>query len=179
MTNAQQLVRAAAAHREEEQKATYDFFYRQTVVVPNGGSETAVLQISNDADFDCQMIAGSLLGPVDANGVPIATAIGPRTDFPYPGLAAGADPIARSGVMLKITDQGRDLPLTNDFVFAETILTPGYSPVRYDLQKFVYLFQKNSVIRLECRNRDTATTGVGGAQQYHQLTVTFYGRKIR
>lgn len=177
MTNAQQLVRAHAAHRAEEQQATYDFFYRQTVIVPNGGSETGVLQISNDADFDCVLIEGSVIGPVDILGRPIAAAQA-QTDFPWPGTVNGVNAIARSGVMLRIVDQGRDLPLCNDFVFAETMLSPGYSPVRYQAQPFQYLVGKNSVFRLECRNRDLATT-VGGADQYHLLTVTFYGKKIR
>lgn len=163
------LVRNNVAHRFDEQSKRWIYTYTVDILVPNGGSATANLNISNDADFDIEEITGRMMGPVDANGLFLPAHAVPNTDFPYPASSANAS----SGVMIKMTDQGDGIELQNDFVYAETILAPGYSPTRYQSTKWPYLLMKNSNLRIDCRNRDT----VAGA--YHLLSMTFKGYKYR
>lgn len=164
------MVRASADNRLAVQACQYDFFYTQTCLVPNGGTATALITISNDAQYDIKAMSGRMIGPVDSNGLFVT---GAGSDFPTPGAADWAS----SGLMVKLTDQGRSLDLASDFAFAETIFTPGYGVVRYQLQPFVYLLEKNSTLRFDLRNRDTMTAV--GVPLFHLFAVTLYGNKIR
>jgi hypothetical protein len=173
MNNIASIVQAEAAHREAVQALQYKFFYTQTTLVPNGGTASVVVTISNDADFDIKAMSGRAYGPVDANGLFVG---GAGSDFPTAGAAPSAD-YACSGLMMRMTDQGRSLELASDFVFVETILPPAYGNIRYQLQPFEYLLKRNSTLRIDLRNRDTMTAV--GVPLFHLFAITLYGTKLR
>lgn len=169
------LVREHLKARLQQQEQSWNFVYRETILVPNGGSAAAVLNISQDAHFDIEEITGTLYGPVTADGISAVVAgvkTAPASDFPYPG----DNTQARSGVSIKIEDQGSQRTLTQDFVFAEDLLTPGYGPVRYQMQSFKYLLRKASTLRIEARNRDTQA-GDADEQLFHLVQICFKGTK--
>lgn len=166
-----ELVRLNLSQRMAEQAERWTFAYRTTILVPNGGTTSVVLQISQDAHFDIEELTGRMVGPVDATGLFVP---GAGTDFPNPVNPDVAD----SGLTFTMTDQGTGIVLCSDQVFAETLLVPGYADIRYQAQKWVYLLQKNATLRIDLRNRDTKA-GPGGSQLYHQISMTFKGTKYR
>lgn len=161
-------VRAEQIHHREVQKYKYNFTYTVNALVNPSSTLPVFLTIEQDADFLIERITGSVYGPTDANAIPAAA----NTDFPMPGIAAGAG-FAGRGITLQITDTGAGRTLTNGFVPAELLLTPGYG-IQFHLPYPVkYFARRNSKIRFDFRNRDTQ------ANARHNIDIALNGTKYQ
>lgn len=147
------------------QKYKYNYTYQVEAVVANGTTTPVFLTITQDADFMIEKITGSAFGPTDSNGTP---QIADATDFDMPGTTAG---FAGRGLSMQITDTGAARDLTNGFIPVECLLTPGYGIELYLPYTLRYFVRRNSRLRFDFRNQDTA------AELFHQITVVLNGFK--
>lgn len=165
-------VQLEASHFREVQISKYQFVYTLNVSVANNVTLPAFLEIKQDADFRFERIMGAMLGPTNVNGI---RQINASTDFPLAGTVvpsgAGLGAYADRGLMFKITDTGAGRELTDGFVDAVTMLSPGYGLSLGVALPFSYYALRNSKIRFDIRNRDSV------ADLYHTLTLTAIGTK--
>lgn len=152
-------------HKRLNQKYKYNYTYQVEAIVANGTTAPTFLTITQDADFMIEKITGSAFGPVDSAGVP---QIAGATDFDMPGTTAG---FAGRGLSMQITDTGAARDLTNGFIPVETMLTPGYGIQLYLPYTIRYFARRNSRLRFDFRNQDTA---VG---LFHSITIALNGFK--
>jgi hypothetical protein len=161
-----------AAHFRQVQLSKYDFTYVLNIAVANNTTLPATLTIEQDADFRIEQITGECYGPCDANGI---RSINASTDFPLAGTAvpsgAGLGAYADRGLMLKMTDTGAGRELTNGFVPAELILSPGYGIALHQPYPFRYFALRNTKFRFDIRNRDTQ------ASLFHFISIAVNGYK--
>jgi hypothetical protein len=153
-------------HNRNVQKYKFNYTYAITALVAASGTTPFTLAIEQDADFLIEKFTGAAYGPVDANGIPTAA----NTDFPQPGIAAGAGHAGR-GLTMRVTDTGAGRDLTNGYVPVETLLTPGYGIQMYLPYPIKYFARRNSKIRFDFRNRDT--------QARHQVDMSINGYKYQ
>jgi len=154
-----------AAYRRAVQKYKYNYSYTVTGIIPVNTTVPVILAIEQDADFYLEKITGSVYGPCAlVTGIPG----GGATDYDMPGTAAG---FAGRGLSFQITDTGSGRELTNGFVPAETILTPGYALGFFQPYRLKYMIKRNSRIRFDFRNRDTQ------ANANQQVDITLNGYK--
>jgi len=154
-------------HNAESQKYKYNYTYTVSAVIPPATTKPSILSIEQDADFLFEKMTGSVLGPCDSNGVPTVSA----TDFPKPGIAAGAGHAGR-GVTVEITDTGSSRNLTSGAVPVETILTPGYGDTLHLPYPIKYFANRNSKIKFNFTNRDTK------ANANHLVDIAINGYKF-
>lgn len=154
-----------AAHFRQVQLGKYDYTYVLNISVANNTTLPAILTIEQDADFFIERVTGSCYGPTDVNGV---RQLASATDFDMAGTTAG---YADRGLMMKITDTGAGRELTNGFVPAELILSPGYSITLHQPYPFRYFALRNTKFRFDLRNRDTA------ANLFHTISIAVNGFK--
>lgn len=148
------------------QKYKFNYTYSVNALVEASGQEPQELIVEQDADFLFEKITGSCYGPCDENGIPQAAA----TDFPMPGIAAGAG-FAGRGLTLQIIDSGPNRPLTSGFQPVENLLAPGYGTQFYVPYPLKYFAVRNSNIRFEFKNRDT--------QARHKCDISVNGYKFQ
>lgn len=154
-----------AAYRRLVQKFKYNYSYVVTGIIPVNSTVPIILTIEQDADFFIEKITGSVYGPCAlVTGIPGSGA----TDFDMPGTAAG---FAGRGLQVQITDSGAGRTLTNGFIPVETILTPGYDLGFFQPYRINYMARRNSKLRFDFRNRDTA------ADANQQVDLTLNGCK--
>lgn len=154
-----------AAHFRQVQLGKYDYTYVLNISVANNTTLPAILTIEQDADFFIERITGSCYGPTDANGVRQLLS---NTDFDMAGTTAG---YADRGLMLKLTDTGAGRELTNGFVPAELMLSPGYGIALHQPYPFRYFALRNTKFRFDIRNRDTV------AELFHTISIAVNGYK--
>jgi len=152
-------------HKRLNQKYKYNYTYQVEALVANAQTQPTFLTITQDADFMIEKITGSVFGPVNDQGVP---QIAGATDFPMPGTTTG---FAGRGLSMKITDTGAARDLTNGFIPVETMLTPGYGIELYLPYTIRYFARRNSRLRFDFRNQDTA------ASLFHSITIALNGFK--
>ena len=85
-----------------------------------------------------------------------------------PGPPPGS---AGRGMEVQGTDTGAGRELTNGFVPVELILTPGYAIGFFQPYRVNYMAKRNSKIRFDFRNRDTA------ADANQQVDIALNGYK--
>lgn len=153
-------------HSRNIQRFKFNYSYHVHAIVAASASLPTILTIEQDADFLLEKFTGSVYGPCDDNGIPTATA----TDFPMPGIAAGAGHAGR-GLTVRITDQGSGRDMTNGYVPVETLLTPGYGYQFHLPYPAKYFMNRSSKIRFDFRNRDT--------QAQHAVDITLNGFKLQ
>lgn len=123
----------------EQSSAVYPIKYPVRSVVPAGGDAAGEIAIPNNTHFLCQRMTGR-----------------------YSTLSDGAD----QGVnllLLKITDNGRSLPLFQNFISADLIFTPGRvrslglagdpSQQLFYPDEFVHVFYASTTILFEIRSQ--------------------------
>jgi hypothetical protein len=152
-------------HNREIQRFKYQYSYSVSAIVAPSGSLPVILNIETDADFMVEKITGTVLGPVDSNGLYDQAGL---TDFPQPGTGGAAPTFAGSGLTLQIVDQGAGRDLTNGFIPIENLLTPGYDVGMFLPYPYHYFARRNSNIRFDFRNRDTQ------GSQSADITLTGY-----
>lgn len=154
------------------QESKWSYFYSLNVAVANNTTFPAIINIEEDADFLFTSITGSAYGPTDIDGV---RSINASTIFPLAGTAvpsgAGLGAYADRGLMVQLSDTGKNRMLTSGMVPVETILTPGYGISKTVEQPFRYYALRNSKITVTITNRDTT------ADLFHFLSLTAYGFK--
>lgn len=161
-----------AAHFRQVQLTKYDFSYVLNVAVANNTTLPAILTIEQDADFLVERITGNAYGPTDVNGLRLVTQ---PTVFPLAGTSVG---FADRGLMIKITDTGAGRELTNGFVPAELLLSPGYGIAMNMPYPFRYYALRNTKFRFDIRNRDTSVgTGDPAPDLFHFISITLNGFK--
>jgi len=153
-------------HNRNVQKYKFNFTYSISSIVAASAVTPFTLAIEQDADFLVEKITGSCFGPVTAAGIPVAA----NTDFPQPGIAAGAG-FAGRGITIAITDTGPGRDLTSGSIPAELLLTPGYGIQMYIPYPIKYFAIRNSKIRFTFTNRDT--------QARHQIDIALNGYKFQ
>jgi hypothetical protein len=153
-------------HNRNVQKYKFNFSYYISSLIAASATTPFVLAIEQDADFLIEKMTGAAYGPVDANGIPSAA----NTDFPQPGIAAGAG-FAGRGLTVQITDTGSSRELTSGYVPLETILSPGYGINMHLPYPIKYFARRNSKIKFDFRNRDT--------QARHQADIVLNGYKFQ
>jgi hypothetical protein len=155
-------------HNRIVQKYKFNYTYTVSSLVSPAQTNVEILAITQDADFQFEKMTGSAYGPCDANGIPTAS----NTDFPMPGIAAGAG-FAGRGLTMKVTDSGNSRELTNGYVPVENLLTPGYGIQMYLPYPIKYFARRNSKLRFDIRNRDTQ------ANARHQIDIAINGYKFQ
>jgi hypothetical protein len=158
-------VLAETENLRETQKYKYTFSYGLSVAVPNDSNKTALITIEQDADFKAEKLTGHVIAPANQNGVRQTAG---ATDYPLVGTTAG---YAEHGVSVKITDSGAGRELTSGFVPLELLLTPGYREQFYIPFPWTYFARRNTKLKFEFMNRDTAT-GL-----YHFVSLQLKGYK--
>jgi len=153
-------------HNRNVQKYKFNYSYAIEANVAASTTTPFTLAIEQDADFLIEKMTGSCLGPVDANGIPQVA----NTDFPQPGIAAGAGHAGR-GLTVSIVDTGAGRDLTSGYLALETILSPGYGVEMHLPYPIKYFARRNSKIKWDFRNRDT--------QGRHLVDVTLNGFKFQ
>lgn len=154
-------------NNRQVQKFKYNYTYHITGNIAPGQTAPVILTIDQDADFMIHKITGSVYGPVNANGVVQTDG---ATNFPMPGTTTG---FAGRGITVKITDTGTGRDLTNGFVPAELLLSPGYGRQFYTPYPIKYFAIRNSKIRFDFRNRDQA------ASARQQIDIALNGDKYQ
>jgi len=152
-------------HKRLHQKYKYNYTYQVDGIVNASTTLAVFLTITQDADFMLEKLTGSVLGPVDANGVPQTAG---ATDFPMPGTTTG---FAGRGLSVQITDTGAARDITNGFLPLETILSPGYGVQMYLPYPIRYFARRNSRLRFDFRNQDT--------QARQSVTIALNGYKYQ
>lgn len=95
---------------------------------------------------------------------------GDATSFPIPN-SLGVTNWAGRGLSVQITDMRSGRELTSGFVPFELLGTPGYGMNFQHPYPFKYLFQRNSKIRFDVRNRDNANRN-------HEFSISLNGFKV-
>ncbi len=137
-------------HNRNVQKYKFNFTYHIFSIVNASAVTPFTLAIEQDADMLIEKISGTMVGPVDENGIPTVS----NTDFPQPGIAPGAG-FAGDGLTIAITDTGPGRDLTSGSVNAKEILSPGYGIQMYLPYPIKYFAIRNSKLRFTFTNRDT------------------------
>ena len=161
-------VAAEQIHNAQVQKFKYNYTYTVSALVEPSTSEPFDLIIETDADFLFEKITGSCYGPCTANAIPALA----NTDFPMPGIAAGAG-FAGRGLTMEITEAGSGRPLTRGAVPVELMLTPGYDLQFHLPYPIKYFAPRTSTIKFIFTNRDTQ------ANARHQVDIAINGYKYQ
>jgi hypothetical protein len=120
------------------------------------------ITIENGSDFYCHWITGKAYS-YEADG-------GDATDFPIPN-SLGVTNWAGRGLSVQITDSRTGRKLTSGYVPFECLFAPGYGMNFQHPMPFKYLFQRNSTIQFDIRNRDNA-------DRNHEFSIMLKGYKI-
>ena len=167
-------VLSEAIHLRRVQESKWSFFYVLNVAIANNTTFPALINIEEDADFLFTSLTGTAYGPCNEDGV---RSINASTIFPLAGTAvpsgAGLGAYADRGLVMRMTDSGKNRELSSGFVPVETFLTPGYGISKTVEQPFKYYALRNSQIRLDIRNRDTT------ADLFHFVSIVAYGFKYQ
>jgi hypothetical protein len=157
----------AQDHRDK-QAYRYNFTFPQSVAVPNNGQRSFQIVVDADADFYCERLTGSCLGPTNATGVRQTAS---ATVFPYPGVAGVG--FADRGLMVQIKDGGSRIDLTDGFVPVELIFTPGYDIGTFHIPyPFKYYIRRTAKLVFNFINRDTTAGGL-----FHFVSASLNGYK--
>lgn len=154
----------------DAQIVRYQFSFPVNVVTPNNKQRQGSITIDQDSDFLAQEITGKLLGPTDVDGVQLPAE---PTDFPAIGTLLGW---AQSGLQISIKDGGSGYELTDGFINAETLLTPGYGIQFHIPFKWEYYMRRNTKLVFTFTNRDEAAALVASAL-FHFCALTLHGKK--
>ena len=160
-------VAAEQLHNAKVQKYKYNYTYTVSALIEPSKTEPVALTIESDADFMFEKMTGSAYGPCNSNGLPQVA----NTDFPMPGIAAGAG-FAGRGVTVEIEDSGNNRPLTRGAVPVELLLSPGYGQQFHLPYPIKYFALRTSVINFKFTNRDSQ------ANANHQVDIAINGYKF-
>jgi len=150
-------------HEREMQAMRHLYFYPLSGSVAGQTTQPFILSIEQGSDFKCMWITGSAF-------YYDASATHPSA-FPIPNSAGNVSWAGR-GLSIQITDSGKGRELSSGFIPLECLLTPGYGLNFQQPFPFKYLFERNSKIRIDIRNRETDTA------ISHQFEILLIGYKV-
>lgn len=138
------------------------FFYTYVLNDHILGQQTLPFNITIEqgTDFQCKFMTMSAFN---------YDAVNP-TAFPIPN-SLGVVAWAGRGLSIAITDTRSGRTLTSGYVPLELLGTPGYGMNFQRVFPLPYLFNRNSKIRFDVRNRDNANRD-------HQFSIALHGYKV-
>lgn len=149
-------------HQRTVQAMKWNYTYVLNDNIDGQVTSPFYITIEQGTDFMCQWLTASVFSYEDDQG--------DATSFPIPN-SAGATNWAGRGLSVQITDMRSGRELTSGFVPFELLGTPGYGMNFQHPYPFKYLFQRNSKIRFDIRNRDVAARN-------HEFSIALNGYKI-
>jgi hypothetical protein len=150
------------AHEREMQAMRHLYYYVLSGSLAGQQTQPFILSIEQGSDFKCMWITGSGFYYDSTGAAPSL--------FPVPN-SAGLTRWAGRGLSMQIVDSGKGRELASGFIPLECILTPGYGLNFQNPLPFKYLWERNSKVRIDVRNRDAATTT-------HQFEIVLMGYKV-
>lgn len=141
-----------------------------------GNTQKVYITIKQDGEFISEFLTISCLGPVNALGQFPSLAPATPTCFPSGRKTAANIDMASRGILLKFTDTGSGRQLTDNFIPAELIGTPGYGNFLREPFPFRYGFRKEAKLEIDIVCNDIADLN-GGADAFHAFSIAMIGKK--
>ena len=149
-------------HQRTVQAMKWNYSYVLNDDIDGQVTQAFFITIEQGTDFQCKWLTASAYSYEDDQGDP--------TLFPIPNSLAAVNWAGR-GLSLRVTDMRSGRELTSGFAAFELFGTPGYGLNFQHPYPFNYFFMRNSQIRFDVRNRDSALRN-------HQFAILLNGYKI-
>lgn len=148
------------AHQRELQAQKWNYTYTLSGSIAGQATLPFTLTIEQGTDFICQWLTASAYSYDSENA----------STFPIPN-SAGSTAWAGRGLSVNIVETRSGRELTSGFVALELLGTPGYGLNFQQPYPFKNFFWRNSKIRFDIRNRDSA-------DRTHYFDIALNGYKV-